>query len=48
MPPVIEGEVVPTSLEELDQPGGLEGDEVDDDAVEMAEDDEDEDEDDED
>jgi ribonuclease E len=44
--PIVEGEIVPASLEELDEPAGREGeDELDDDAVEMAEDDEDEDED---
>ena len=49
--PVMEGEIVPASLEELDKPAGLEGEDELDDAVEMAEDDEedeDEDEDDED
>ena len=48
--PVIEGEIVPATLEELDDPTGREGDDEldDDDAVELAEadeDDEDEDED---
>jgi hypothetical protein len=48
--PVIEGEIVPATLEDLDEPAGREGDdELDDDAVELSEaDDEDEDEDDED
>ena len=47
--PVIEGEIVPATLEELDEPAGREGDdELDDDAVEMSEADEDEDEDEED
>jgi hypothetical protein len=46
--PVLEGEVVPATLEELDEPAGREGnDELDGDAVEMNED-EDEDDDDED
>ena len=45
--PVLEGEVVPSTLEELDEPAGREGDDELDDAVEMNEDDEDEDEDDE-
>ena len=42
--PVIEGEIVPATLEELDEPTGREGDdELDDDAaVEMSEADEDE------
>ena len=44
--PVIEGEIVPARLEELDEPAGREGDdELDDDAVEMSEADEDEEED---
>ena len=45
--PVIEGEIVPATLEELDEPAGREGDDEldDDDAVEMNEDDEDEEED---
>ena len=48
--PVIEGEIVPATLEELDEPAGREGDEEleDDDAVEMNEAEEEEDEDDED
>jgi hypothetical protein len=49
--PVIEGEIVPATLEELDDPTGREGDDEldDDDAVELAEaDEDDEDEDDED
>ena len=47
--PVIEGEIVPATLEELDEPSGREGDdELDGDAVEMSEADEDEDDDDED
>jgi hypothetical protein len=49
--PVVEGELVPARLEELDEPTGREGeDELSDDAVEMNEaaDEEDEDEDDED
>src|SRR6187551_46815 len=51
--PVIEGEIVPATLEDLDEPAGREGDdELDDDAVEMSEadeeDEEDEDEEDED
>jgi hypothetical protein len=42
--PVIEGEIVPATLEELDEPAGREGDDEleDDDAVEMNEDEEDE------
>jgi hypothetical protein len=45
MTPVIEGEIMPAKLEELDEPTGRDGeDELDDDAVEMNED-EDEDED---
>jgi hypothetical protein len=44
--PVIEGELVPASLEELDEPTGREGeDELDPDTVEMAEDEDEEDED---
>ena len=40
--PVLEGEVVPATDDELDEPAGREiGDELDDDAVEMNEDDED-------
>jgi len=46
--PVIEGEIVPATLEELDEPTGREGDdEVDDDAVEMNEDEDDDEDDDE-
>jgi hypothetical protein len=42
--PAIEGELVPATLEELDEPAGREGDDEleDDDAVEMNEDEEDE------
>jgi hypothetical protein len=42
--PVIEGEIVPATLEELDEPAGREGDDEldDDDAVEMNEADEEE------
>src|SRR3954469_22581628 len=44
--PVIEGEIVPASLEDLDEPAGREGDdELDDDAVEMSEADEEDEED---
>jgi hypothetical protein len=40
--PVLEGEVVPATLEELDEPAGREvGDELDEDAVEMNEDEDD-------
>jgi len=47
--PVIEGEIVPATLEDLDEPAGREGDdELDGDAVEMSEADEEDEEDEED